>query len=200
MLRAWGDPTARMRHTLRDLAEVAPRFTGAAGVPAAGFKVLHESIVLADTAGRFGNADAAFDKARAGLLTWQMHRGARLRVEATQDYAVVGALVVQGVRLGPVTLLAPCRVTAVWDETTEAGTRRAGFEYVALPGHPEIGAERFELECADGRTTFVIKATSHTSLGLAGAHLVSDRVQTMFIKRYLRSMRQLGRAAGDQGR
>jgi uncharacterized protein (UPF0548 family) len=84
-------------------------------------------------------------EAGAALLGWDVHRGAGLRVEADGP-AEVGATVVVAVRLGPLWAVAPCRVIEVIDDPG-----RVGFTYATLPGHPELGVERFVVsDTADG--------------------------------------------------
>lgn len=48
------------------------------------------------------------------------------------------ALVLPGVGAGPLRLRAPCRVVYTVTES-----RRRGFAYGTLPGHPECGEEAF---------------------------------------------------------
>ena len=90
---------------------------------------------------RLGRGEETFDRAAEALLSWRMHRGAGLRLDATRDTATVGTTLVQAVRVGPVWTTAACRVVAQVQEP-----RRVGFAYGTLPGHPEIGEERFVVE------------------------------------------------------
>ncbi len=78
------------------------------------------------------------------VRTWEMHRGAGLRILASSGTAEVGTVVVQGVGAGGLRLLAPCRVLEVVD-----AERRSGFAYGTLPGHPASGEERFEVVLGD---------------------------------------------------
>lgn len=122
------------------LAQVTYRAVGAtiAGSLPAGFRCDHREILIP---GR----PECFEIARRGLLTWQAHRGIGAAV-APDDPPAVGASVVVSVALGPLTVLAPCRVVVVVDEP-----ERYGFAYGTLPGHPEQGEEAFIVErCADG--------------------------------------------------
>ena len=80
-----------------------------------------------------GYGRAAFDAAARRLFSWQMHRGAGLRVTASGPPAE--GRVVQ-LRLGPFS--GCCRVVYVVDEP-----HRRGFAYGTLRGHPERGEEFF---------------------------------------------------------
>ena len=67
-----------------------------------------------------------------------------------------GATVVVTLGTGLASIVAPCRIIAVVDETA-----RFGFAYGTLPGHPEQGEESFIATLAeDGLVRFGIKAFS----------------------------------------
>ncbi|WP_072802136.1 DUF1990 domain-containing protein [Rhodococcoides yunnanense] len=84
-----------------------------------------------------GHGRDGFRAAADALVSWGMHRGAGLSVDATSGAAEVGSTVLM--RIGPVRI--PCRVVAVIDEPN-----RRGFAYGTLPGHPEQGEELFVVE------------------------------------------------------
>ncbi len=88
-----------------------------------------------------GHGEAAFQTAGALVTSLEMHRRAGLRVASSAPTVSVGGLVVLGFRVGPLQILAPCRISETWDSPTTAG-----FGYVTLPGHPECGYERFLVE------------------------------------------------------
>jgi uncharacterized protein (UPF0548 family) len=117
-------------------------------------------------------------------MTWQMHRRARLHVGASTPRAQVGATVVLALPLGPVWVLAACRVMGVVDDAD-----RKGFSYATLPGHPEYGREDFVIEQhEDGSVWFVLCAVSRpgsvvTSLFGPAGRLVQRRIT----ERYLRA-------------
>lgn len=96
-----------------------------------------------------------FARAADGLRRWQAHRS--IGATVTPDVPPAdGATVVVSLPLGPVRVLAPCRIVAVLDEPS-----RYGFAYGTLPGHPEEGEEAFVVERRpDGTTTFEITAFS----------------------------------------
>ncbi|MDN5755952.1 MAG: DUF1990 domain-containing protein, partial [Micrococcaceae bacterium] len=95
---------------------------------------------------RVGAGEDAFRRLADGILDWQMHRGAGLRVPEDTPRASPGVRVVSGMGIGPIRVPAPCRV--LWSLEPEAadpdtGPRRAGFGYGTLKGHPVAGEEAF---------------------------------------------------------
>jgi uncharacterized protein (UPF0548 family) len=100
------------------------------GAPPPGYR-------LADERGEVGRGVRDLDTLGVGLRAWRVHEGAGLQVVGSHR-ADVGARVSSTVRLGPLTVAAPCVVTAVHDDEDVRG-----FSYVTLPGHPEQGEEAF---------------------------------------------------------
>jgi uncharacterized protein (UPF0548 family) len=101
-----------------------------------------------------GHGAATLAAAADVLLGWDVHRRAGLRMDPDTPRVTAGTTVRQTLALGPLRLVAPCRVLAVVDEP-----RRRGFTYGTLPGHPERGEERFELRLLDdGTVRFEITA------------------------------------------
>lgn len=118
---------------LARLTTAAPTYTGPPaldGAAPAGYR-------LADQRGVVGTGERDLDLLGERLREWQVHRGAGLDVVGAAR-ADVGARVSSVVRLGPVTVAAPCVVTAVHDDPDHRG-----FSYATLPGHPEQGEEAF---------------------------------------------------------
>ncbi len=69
---------------------------------------------------------------------------------------VQGATVLASRTVGPITILAPCRVVYITDQPT-----RFGVVYGTLPGHPEQGEEAFHVVLGDdGSVTAEIVAFS----------------------------------------
>jgi uncharacterized protein (UPF0548 family) len=91
-----------------------------------------------------GHGAEVLDRAADALLGWEMNRRAGITIEPDAERVAVGVTVRQTLRLGPLAVVAPCRVIGVVDEP-----RRRGFTYGTLPGHPERGEERFELTRLD---------------------------------------------------
>ncbi|RCG25001.1 DUF1990 domain-containing protein [Sphaerisporangium album] len=104
---------------------------------------------------RYPAGDAAgFTRAADALMTWRVHAALGLSPRATAPRAAPGEVVVNRLGVGPIGLLAPCRV--IW---TVEEDRRAGFAYGTLPGHPEKGEESLLLEVGDdGAMTFAVTA------------------------------------------
>ena len=93
---------------------------------------------------RLGQGGITFRRAAATVQGWELHRRAGLEVAASAPRADRDVVVVVGMRVGPVWVLAPCRVVWVVDQP-----RRCGFGYGTLPGHPECGEEAFMVELDD---------------------------------------------------
>jgi uncharacterized protein (UPF0548 family) len=96
----------------------------------------------------------AFARAADGLRTWQAHRGIGATV-IPDGPPVEAATVLVSLPLGPLRVLAPCRIVAVVDEPA-----RYGFAYGTLPGHPEEGEEAFLVRRGPDGPTFEIRAFS----------------------------------------
>ncbi|GAB3581619.1 DUF1990 family protein [Calidifontibacter terrae] len=126
-----------------------------------------------------------FETLTAELLGWQVHERAGLRLAVSDVPLQLGSVVEMRMRVGPVPVRAPCRVveiTAEWD--------RRGFSYGTLPGHPEVGMERFELRRAsDGTVTFQITAISRPAsvVGFV-AGSIHRRIQRQITERYLQAL------------
>ncbi len=142
-----------------------------------------------------GTGQAAFQQLGDGILTFNLHRLAKLGVTAAPR-AVVGGIVVVGFGVGNLRLKAPCTVVWVEDTTNDDGTRRRGFGYATLPGHPECGEESFAAELdADGRVFFELRAYSrHANWFYRCGAPVARFCQELVTRRYLAAARAL--AAG----
>lgn len=137
-----------------------------------GYAHLHE-----DTAA--GSGRAAFQRLAEALLSWELHRVARMVLATSTAGVEVGCTVVNAAPIGPIALWAPCRVVALVDEP---GAR--GFCYGTLPGHPLLGEERFTVEL-DGDDTVRLRIRSFSRpvglarlappLARAGQHLINRR-------------------------
>lgn len=82
-----------------------------------------------------GMGQLRFEEAADAVMHWGMQRGSGLGVETSSERIEAGTLVV--VKLFRL-FKAPCRVVYVVDEP-----HVRGFAYGTLPGHPEVGEERF---------------------------------------------------------
>jgi uncharacterized protein (UPF0548 family) len=104
-----------------------------------------------------GRGDATWEAAREGIRTWRLHRGSGLRVAPAEPPVAVGTEVVTDIAIvGPIHILAACRIVEVVDESD-----RFGFAYGTLRVHPARGEEAFVVERdADGAVRLVVTAFS----------------------------------------
>lgn len=177
--RAMGLTTlpAAMRDRLAS-ADLTYQEVGAtAGNLPAGYRKLACSVPI-------GRGRQAFADAGDAVCRWQVQLGAGLHVAASAPTAVPGAVVILGLGIGPLRLRAPCRVIYAVDES-----RRRGFAYGTLPGHPESGEEAFLVEHHDDDTvSFTVVAFSRPATRLAKiAGPLGAVVQHRITARYLRS-------------
>lgn len=130
------------------------------------------------------------DGVAADLLAWKAQTGAGLAVRASDVPLEVGTVVL--LRLGPpvIGLRAPCRVVSVVDEPD-----RRGFVYGTLPGHPEVGEERFVVERrADGALDLVVTAFSRPGSVLTRlGGPVGRAAQRVMARRYAAGLDAAGR-------
>ena len=133
---------------------------------------------------RVGEA-TSFDLAVEGLRTWVAHEGAGLRVYPHEPLTP-GATVLAVTTIGPMQIVAPCRIVAVFKEPYAFG-----FSYGTLPGHPERGEENFALNLRNGATYFTITAFSRPVDPLARlAGPVGRAVQRSVTRRYVKALRR----------
>jgi len=155
------------------------RHEGAQGEALAGYNHLHHQVTL---------RRRDFDGAARDLLEWRMHSRAGLGVQASDIPLLQDTVVMMRWGLGPLAVKIPCRVLEVIDNS-----RRRGFAYGTLPGHPEAGEERFILEqLEDGRILFTITAYSRPASTLARlAGPISRAAQSFMTRRYLKALDRL---------
>jgi uncharacterized protein (UPF0548 family) len=87
-----------------------------------------------------GRGGSDWEKAQDALVQWKGHAKAGLTVLPSSAPLSPGTVIAAIKRLGPVFVVAPCRVIY---RTDEIG--RFGFAYGTLPGHPESGEEAFHV-------------------------------------------------------
>jgi uncharacterized protein (UPF0548 family) len=136
-----------------------------------------------------GQGAAVFAAVRAGMLGFEIHRGAGLRVRASGPPAV-GVTFDTGIGFGPVRIWAPCRVVWYSDDDDD----EFGYGFGTLPGHPARGEEAFALTRHRDDVHFTVRAFSRPAtwymrLGGPIATLMQDRASD----RYLASARGLAR-------
>jgi uncharacterized protein (UPF0548 family) len=143
-----------------------------------------------------GTGDGAWPRAKEGIDQWRAAAAAGISIEPPGAAIRVGTTVAMVTRVGPLTVLAACRIVAVIDEPD-----RYGFAYGTLPAHPEEGEERFLVtRGSDGTVRFEITAFSrpHDLLTKLGGP-VARWVQQRATKRYLEGMREWVGGAGVSG-
>lgn len=143
---------------------------------------------------RVGTGHAAYLRLAHGILSWDMHRGAKLSVPVGQPRAAVGVDVVPAFGVGRLRLPAPCRVVWVEEPTDDDGAgQRAGFGYGTLPGHPEKGEEAFMAVLdPDGSVYFEVFAFSrHANWFFTLGAPVARFCQELVTRRYLTAARHL---------
>jgi uncharacterized protein (UPF0548 family) len=129
-----------------------------------------------------GQGAGDFQRACDLLLRWDLHRRAGLAVTTADEHVELGADVEVGLRLGPLTFSAPCRVVRMVDEP-----QARGFAYGTLPGHPECGEEAFVVRLGTDDvvrmeiTAFSKPARWFSRLGSPLARLVQSRVTTQYL-------------------
>jgi uncharacterized protein (UPF0548 family) len=126
-----------------------------------------------------------FDRLAERAMRWEVQRGAGLAVRSTAERATDGASVTVQLKLGPVTLDAPCVVVYTVDEP-----RCRGFAYGTLAGHPEQGEALFLVEhLGDEAVTLTVRAFSRPALWWTKAGRPATRlVQRIITRRYLRAL------------
>ncbi len=145
-----------------------------------------------------GHGFPSYRRAVAGTLSWQLQRGAGLRVRAESDVVVPGTRVVSGFGVGPFRINAPCEVVWVREPLAADVPQSAGFGYGTLPGHPVRGEESFEV-CIDaaGKVTLRIMAFGVPSNWFfAAGDALAQRARRHVTARYIDAARELAAGTG----
>lgn len=177
-------PERNLARTLSGLPLTYPEQGGTAWEQfPAGYRGLERSLTL-------GSGAELFERACAALLSWQMHTRAGLLITGNAPTAVPGSCVLLIVGRPPLALNAPCRVVY---EVAES--RRRGFAYGTLPGHPERGEESFVVTHQDDdEVTFTVRAFSRPATVLARIGGPFTRLaQNLATDHYLRTLRSIAR-------
>jgi uncharacterized protein (UPF0548 family) len=179
---------ARERTSPLTYAEVGASFTTTPnGDLPAGYHHVRAGIDL-------GHGDDVWDRACTGIRAWAAHRGAGMTVVPADAPIAEGTTVGVLTKVGPMHVLAACRIVRVVDEPD-----RFGFAYGTLPSHPEEGEEHFVVtRASDGTVRFDVVAFSrpHDLLTKLGGP-IPRRLQARATQRYLDGMR---RCANDVSR
>jgi uncharacterized protein (UPF0548 family) len=143
---------------------------------------------------RVGHGEPAYAALAAGIMGWQLHRLAGLRVDRATPRAAPGVRVTAGFGAGRFRLPVPCQVVWAEEDLRPAGARRTGFGYGTLPGHPESGEESFTAVLEpDGTVWFELFAFSrHANWFYTLGGPVASACQRLVTRRYLAAARRLG--------
>jgi uncharacterized protein (UPF0548 family) len=134
-----------------------------------------------------GTGAAVWDRARAGIRDWAAHAAAGIEIAPSMAPIAEGTTVAVITAIGPLHVLAACRIVRVVDEPD-----RYGFAYGTLPSHPEEGEERFVVtRDGQGAVRFEVVAFSRphdlpTKLGGP----IPRRLQARATARYLQGLRE----------
>jgi uncharacterized protein (UPF0548 family) len=99
-----------------------------------GYHHTRESIEL-------GTGERAFISGSDALRAWAGHAHLNIAITPEGCPLEMGAVVVAEIPIGPLAVLAPCRIVSVIGESNSFG-----FAYGTLPGHPERGEESFVVQ------------------------------------------------------
>jgi uncharacterized protein (UPF0548 family) len=144
-----------------------------------GYHHVRDGVVL-------GAGPDAWERARAAIRGWAAHRGAGITVVPEAAPIEEGTTVAVVTSLGPLHVLASCRIVRVVDDA-----ERYGFAYGTLPAHPEEGEERFVVtRDGDATVRFEVVAFSrpHDLLTKLGGP-IPRRIQARATQQYLEGMR-----------
>src|SRR5216117_3684231 len=104
---------AKRTASLRAARLTYPEVGGTAGPLPRGYRIIRRTASLP--------AAVDFDAAARDLFEWRVQQRAGLRVAASAERVGPAAVVVLCFRIGPLALLAPCRVVYVVDEPRRQG-------------------------------------------------------------------------------
>lgn len=137
-----------------------------------------------------GRGADAFAAVRAGMLDFQIHRLAGMRILASTPPALDSTFTT-GIGLGPLRIWAPCRI--VWYSADDG---EFGYGFGTRPGHPAHGEEAFLATLRDDEVHFTIRAFSRPAAWYArlGGPLTT-LTQQRATDRYLASARRLASGA-----
>jgi uncharacterized protein (UPF0548 family) len=140
-----------------------------------------------------GVGEPAFSSGCEALRDWVGHAFLNIVLTPRRPPLERGVVVVAELPMGPVTVLAPCRIVA-----TVAEPHCFGFAYGTLPGHPERGEESFVVRReADEVVRFEVTAFSRPStllIGLGGP--VPRWIQRRATRGYLEGVRRFVAESG----
>lgn len=134
---------------------------------------------------KLGDGDEVFATGKDALRRWAQFPSGWVRIDPTDAPVRVGTVVTISARVCGVWWVNACRVSEVVDEPA-----RFGLAYGTLPGHAELGEERFLVERdADGGVWYDLLAHSRPRLWLARLfYPLARRTQKRFARESLAAM------------
>lgn len=131
-----------------------------------------------------GVGPAAFDAAQDALLHWEQMDLPWFRVHRPgETHLAAGEFVTYSVRIARIWMTFACRIVSVFDETDPDGSRRFGYVYATVAGHPARGEEQFMvyMNASSGEVHGSIRAVSQPARWFTWAGLpVARQAQHRF--------------------
>lgn len=111
-------------------------------------------------------ASAAFERVYQRLCRYDIFPPTLVGSRIFPDGGITdGCTIVQRLGVGWMFLESATRVVDIWDMVDGYGSRRAGFAYVTVQGHPERGVATFEVHKVGDVVSVVL--TAHSTPGTA---------------------------------
>lgn len=130
---------------------------------------------------RLGHGEIAWTLAKDAIRQWKAHDHAGITLTPAGIEPEEGTTLLASRSLGPVAMVAPCRIVYVTDEPS-----RFGFAYGTLPGHPEKGEEAFHVFSNDQGTVWaeIVAFSRPDDLPARLAGPIGRRIQVAVTRRY----------------
>lgn len=131
-----------------------------------------------------GSGQRDFERAVEGLLSWKMFPSPWARVLPTDFTPVAGGTLTLLFHLAGLHWKSAGRIVYLVDETDAVTRHRLGFAYGTLPGHVEIGEERFTIAWRmDDSVVYELQAFSRPRYWMARlAKPLARRWQRRFVR------------------
>ena len=176
--------TRAMEALLNSISHLEPNYpevgTSIKGTSPTGFRIHHYGIELSPKT-------EVFNRAVAGLHSWQAHRIPRVKIYPQAPPVRLGESLILELGPGVISMAAPCRIVHIIEEPN-----RFGFAYGTLPGHPECGEESFVVsQLTTGRVVFEVSGFSRpgsSMVRLSGP--IARSIQTSATNSYLRALKK----------
>jgi uncharacterized protein (UPF0548 family) len=127
---------------------------------------------------------ANFEQLVSRVLHWEAQTESGVKIFPADSEAVFGSTTLLVLNLGPIQMIAPCRVVSVLQEPD-----RRGFAYGTLPGHPECGEQSIVIERHPEYLIVKLSSFSRPASPLARiSGSLGRRVQSVFSERYVNAL------------